>query len=149
MGHLPTRPNSGTYADHFVDERPAERPDTELPAAVFNNVMDDLAWCARMTSLLKIRIANNGVSATVVEVSGPEGVQTSDVVATRTGAGEVTVNWTATGISATDALPGSCRHVTLFAAPMTRNLTPSSIEIYFAGNTGPSGVDTDFTLWVY
>lgn len=147
-GYLPgTRPDSATYADDFADEKPVEKPDTELPADVFNKMKADLAYCARTTSLLRIQITNDGVSATVAAVTGPEGVLTSNVVATRTATGRVSVDWSATGVSAVDAL-GSCRSNATFGMLLTRSVASGSVDVATLNNSG-ADFDTDFTLWVF
>ena len=85
---------SAAYADDFVDEKPVEKPDTELPAAVFNAMKSDLAYCTRVVPRLIIVVSAAGA---VEHVLGPEGVVVGDVTVTGSGA-PFSVDWSGVGI---------------------------------------------------
>jgi len=148
-GLLPgTRPVSNNYGQDLENERPVEDPTRELDAADWNRLKGDLAYAARMTPLLKIRVANNG-TATVAEVIGPEGVTIGQVTATRDSLGVVTVDWTDTGVVGSD-VHSSCRHATTAGVTFQRALSPTSVEVTTLGPANsPTFFDSDFTLWVF
>jgi hypothetical protein len=86
---------SATYADDFVDEKPVEKPETELPADVFNLMKGDLAYVARTCFRLVVILDS---SANVEAIYGPEGVQASDIVASFDGTDNFAIDWSATGV---------------------------------------------------
>lgn len=144
-GFLPdTRPLSESYGPDVVDDRPLEDPERELAAENFNSIKADVAYAARMTPLLKIRVSNNG-TATVTDVVGPEGVTAADVTATRTALGNVTVDWSGTGVSGSDVF-ASARDATTYGVCFQRAVASTSVDITtFDG----SAFDGNFTLWVW
>lgn len=149
-GLLPgTRPLSANYGPDMVDDRPVEDPERELPAENFNAIKADASYAARMTPLLKIRVDNDGVAATVVGVTGPESVVPADVTVVRTGAGVVTIDWSATGVVGDDVVATTREAVTPVAV-FLRVVGTTTAETTFVGPpAGIAPVDSDFTLWVY
>ena len=99
-GFLPTiRPSVASYGKTVVDRRPAKDLDRESPAADFNNVRADLAYVAQTAPLLGVRVANNGVTASVASYA-PTTV--ASPTPTRLGAGSVQVDMP-TGVTVTSA----------------------------------------------
>lgn len=147
-GLLPaTRPLSENYGPDVVDDRPMEDPERELEAANFNAIKSDVAYAARMTPLLKIQISNDGVTAAVVSVVGPEGVLAAQVTATRTGASLVTVDYSGTGVTGTE-VTGAGRHASTPLVVMTTKPTAGSV-VYVSTVSSSGTPDADFTLWVW
>lgn len=146
-GFLPdTRPLGESYFPDLIDDRPLEDPERELPADGLNKLKADAAYAARMTPLLKVQVSNDGVTATVVSATGPEGVDTADVIVTRTGAGLFTANWSATGIAGTE-VTGTGRHVSTVGVVLATIPVNGIASLALVSDAGP--LDSDLTFWVW
>jgi hypothetical protein len=145
-GYLPGTRNvlSSTYVDDFVDEKPVEKPDAELPADVFNKMKSDLAYVARLTPRLVIAINSAGV---VMYVFGPEGVVWSDIAVSGSGLGgdPWVVDWSGTGVAAgafakvsgwgdsfatSDAFSSDEVHVYTFSTTLVASQRAFIVEVY-------------------
>ena len=149
-GLLPgTRPLSANFGPDMVDDKPVEDTDRELAAENFNALKADSSYAARMTPLLKVRVANDGVTATVEGVIGPESVVPANVTVVRTGVGVVTIDWSATGVVGDDVVATSRNGVTP-GAVFVRVVGTTTAEVSIIGPVAaPALLDTAFTVWVY
>lgn len=149
-GLLPgTRPLSANYGQDLENERPVEDPSRELGAENWNPAKADLAYCARMVPKYRGYVTNNGVTAVVTAVFGPENAVVGNVTATRTGAGIVTLVWSSTGVAAVE-----CRVFPSHAATPSRGsvIAPTSngctIRTYDATSAGTL-LDANFAFELY
>ena len=148
-GLLPaSRPLSANYGEDLLNERPVEDPTRELDADNLNKMKADTAYTARLSAIYFMRITNGG-AAVVAAVRGPESAVPANVTATRTALGVVTLDWTATGITAAD-IAVTPRHATSSVRACVVGLTATGCTIKtYDATTASTAIDCDFAAWLH
>lgn len=148
-GLLPgTRPLSENYGPDMVDEKPLENPELELPADNFNKLKADVAYAARMSALLRVKVTNSGTPA-VAAVMGPEGVVVGDVAVTDNGPGDTTVDVSGvSGLVVSDVRAQAHWNGVDYTYAITEVVSATTVRVRTYDPNGPSLADCDFTLWI-
>jgi hypothetical protein len=144
MALLPrVRPKLGSYGRPLKNERPVRNAELEADANDYNNLRDDLAFIGAMTPVARLKVINDGATASL---ASSVGVDSSLVTTTRLAVGHVRVELApAVGVVVVEA--GGWAYGPLPAALAVAVLGPSIVDVHTHNASGP--VDLAFTLMLF
>lgn len=147
-GNLPnTRPVSANYGEDLENERPVEDPRREFDANSWNPLKSDVAYVARLSALLRIDVNFSAGAPVAAAVWGPEGAVVGQIAFTDHGTGDVTVDWTNTGVNGSGLVQAIRRVAT---DGTVRHLAPTATSVRVKlFDAVPAAEDVSFSVLVY